>query len=135
VIPVNVKLSVEKVNIQIKCNEIDAVMDRTPLVNPGIFSYFVGESVFKIKNEGNHEARFKWTGGPNLISIHKKIAASSDEERDVEQDGFFTISPSSGCIPAKGSLEVKVSFIPGLKSVLEEILRLQVIGMSLFLIF
>jgi hypothetical protein len=41
VIPVNVKLSVEKVNISIKCNETDAVMDRI-LVNPGIFSYFCG---------------------------------------------------------------------------------------------
>lgn len=127
VIPVELKLDVEKVNITVKCNESSANTTLS-VSDPGLFSYFRGESYFSIRNEGNHEARFSWGGGLNLVQSSVRRGASNDSDRtETEQDGFFTIAPTSGCIPAKGSQKIKLSFIPGLKSSLEETLHLQVI--------
>ncbi|KAJ3220965.1 Cilia- and flagella-associated protein 47 [Clydaea vesicula] len=158
VVPLNLKLDSEIVNIPIDFSEILGVQFATVGKNngnnfnfdlrPGTtdsdalndkinadgldFSELIGEKTIKIKNEGNYPASFFWSGGKNLM-LKKKLPKfysllRKEATKDfVEHEGYFKIHPFSGKIMENSSIDVKISFHPGIRAVVEEELKLNVV--------
>ncbi|KAJ3096696.1 Cilia- and flagella-associated protein 47 [Phlyctochytrium planicorne] len=77
------------------------------------------EKLITLHNEGNFSAGFSWTVGSHVRSVHTS--------RQSIFDGTFFVEPLSGSIPAKGSADIRIIFIPGVKALYEETLMVEVI--------
>ncbi|KAJ3144304.1 Cilia- and flagella-associated protein 47 [Geranomyces variabilis] len=68
-----------------------------------------------LKNSGNYEAGFEW------------VVPTDGKHGDVHLEGRFLVHPASGIVPAKGSIKLNISYLPGIKAVDEAELVMQVL--------
>ncbi|KAJ3113168.1 Cilia- and flagella-associated protein 47, partial [Phlyctochytrium bullatum] len=132
--PLQLALSTSKITLEIPPNANflshgrdhgpEGAGDTTP-ATPGMHSSSQknpsipwAEQTFTLFNKGNHAAGFHW------LLPESSIARN---EQDIPGEGSFLIDPIQGSIPPKGSIELKITFIPGIKPVYEEDLVVQVI--------
>ncbi|KAJ3219077.1 Cilia- and flagella-associated protein 47 [Dinochytrium kinnereticum] len=99
----------------------------TPLHSPltnhggGLTHLPRADKTITLHNNGNFSAGFRWLSANYRTHLHRK------DMHPALNEGSFFVEPTTGSIPPKGSAEISVIYVPGVRPVYEENLTVQVI--------
>ncbi|KAI9205277.1 uncharacterized protein BJ171DRAFT_615867 [Polychytrium aggregatum] len=89
----------------------------------------------RLSNKGNYRASFQWfiptfESGNKTDDSGDKVATLQSQTSPASPftaEGFFRVSPMSGTVEPHSEVEVQVSYTPGIKHFLDDVLQLRIL--------